>query len=88
MRDGAWPLEAGIWTLGRPQFWQPLVETGSQVCDTFKTADELTAIAKLRGLPAAEAALDEMIAAVRSQLSALPEKSWWARWSNGSASRS
>jgi hypothetical protein len=83
MRGGAWPLEAGIWTLGRTAFWQPLVESDSGVVEVFQAADELSALAKLAGRPVAEEALDRMIAAVRSRLSALPEKSWKARWSGG-----
>ena len=83
MRSGAWPLEAGIWSLGRPAFWQPLVASGSEAVKVLQEADELSALQKLAGRPAAEAALDRMISAVRSRLSALPEKSWYARWSGG-----
>ena len=28
MRSGSWPLEAGIWTLGRPAFREPLERAG------------------------------------------------------------
>ena len=83
MRQGGWPLEAGIWTLGRPVFWEPLVEVDDTTLEVFQSADELSALAKLCGYPVAEAALDRMIAVVRTRLSALPKKSWYARWSNG-----
>ena len=83
MRVGAWPLEAGIWTLGRPVFWQSLAEVDDTVVEVLQSADELNAMADLVGASAAETALDHMIAVVRSRLSALPEKSWYARWSDG-----
>jgi hypothetical protein len=46
----------------------------------FQSADELSALAELCGQSVTEKALDRMIAIVRSRLSALPEKSWYARW--------
>lgn len=83
MRRGDWPLDAGIWTLGRPVFWESLVDVDDKVVEVFQSADELSALAKLVGGPAAEEALDHMIAVVKARLSSLPEKSWYARWSNG-----
>lgn len=83
MRAGAWPLEAATWTLGRPAFWQPLSRGGiaGDVVARLEAADELDALAKLRGRAAADAELDRMISAVRSRLSALDNRSWCARWS-------
>lgn len=85
MRGGVWPMEAGIWSLGRPAFWQPLVQAGcaSEVVAVLQAADELPALVALGGPLAAEVKLDRMIAIVRSRLSSLPEKSWHARWSGG-----
>jgi hypothetical protein len=83
MRSGAWPLEAGTWTLNRPGFWQPVASSGvaAEVVAELEAADELDTLARLCGRPAADAMLDRMIAAVRSRLSALEERSWYARWS-------
>ena len=83
MRGRTWPLEAGIWTLGRPGFWESLAEVDDAVVEVIQSADELDALAGLAGYPAAEAALDRMIAVVRARLSALPDKSWHALWSDG-----
>ena len=83
MRGRAWPLEAGIWTLGRPAFWEPLAEVDDAILKVFQTADELQALAMLVDDSAAGAQLDRMIAVVRARLAALPEKSWYARWSDG-----
>ncbi len=80
MRRGDWPLNAGIWTLGRPVFWEALVEVDKKVLAVFQTTDELSALAKLAGYPAAEEELDRMIAVIRERLSSLPEKSWYAGW--------
>src|SRR4051812_6831401 len=82
MRSGVWPLEAGIWTLGRPLFWEPLKRAGlsEEVLDIFQTADELDALEELAGWPAAEAVLDRMLEIIRRHLEALPDKSWHAGW--------
>jgi len=82
MRSGAWPLAAGIWTLGRPAFWEPLKRAGiaDEVIDIFQTADELDALGKLSGRAAADALLERMTGVIRRHLEALPEKScrvWW-----------
>src|SRR3954471_18109764 len=76
MRARVWPLEAGIWTLGRPLFWEPLKRAGlhEEVLDIFQTTDELDALEKLAGWPAAEAVLDQMLGIIRRHLEALPDK--------------
>lgn len=83
MRSGAWPLEAAIWTLGRPAFMQPLKRGGiaADVAAELEAADELETLANLCGRPAADASLDRMIAAVRSRLAALNNHAWHACWS-------
>jgi hypothetical protein len=85
MRSGAWPTKAGIWTLGRPIFREPLAAAGiaKEVMEELEAADELSAIEGLCGRPAAEEALDRMIAVVRSRLAALPDRTWYAFWSGG-----
>lgn len=80
MRGGLWPLTAGIWTLARPIFWEPLAEIDAKAVEVLQTADELSAIAKVVGQPAADAELDRMIGVVRARLAALPEKTWYAQW--------
>src|SRR5262249_3537479 len=72
MRGGSWPLEAGIWTLRRPVFFQSLASGGvaAEVVAELEASDELAALARLSGRPAADARLDQMIAAVRARLSA------------------
>lgn len=83
MRRGALSLEAGIWTLGRPVFWQPLQGAGLDpaIVSVLQTVDELSALESLCGRCAADEALDRMIATVRARLSASPNRFWYARWS-------
>ena len=43
---GAWPLDAGICSLGRPAFWEPLAsEVTSEVVTVLRSSDELSALA-------------------------------------------
>ena len=83
MRSGSRPLEAGIWSLSRPAFLQPVASgvVAAEVVAELEAADELEALASLAGRPAADARLDLMIAVIRSRLSALKERSWYACWS-------
>jgi hypothetical protein len=80
MRSGVWPLEAGVWTLGRPAFWEPLKRAGipEEVVNIFQAADELDALEQLSGRAAAENLLDRMSGIIRSHLEALPKKGWRA----------
>jgi hypothetical protein len=80
IRSGLWPLEAGIWTLGRPIFREPLKRAGlrKELVAVLGEVDELSALADVRGRPAADARLDEMIATVRRCLPATAEQMWRA----------
>lgn len=82
MRSRIWPLEAGIWTLGRPAFWEPLQRAGmpEEVIAIFQTVDELDALEQLGDRAATEAVLDRMLGTIRRHLEALPDKSWRAEW--------
>ena len=82
MRSGILPLEAGIWTLGRPVFWEPLKCAGmhEEVIVVFQTVDELDALEKLAGRAAAEAVLDRMLEVIRRHLEAVPNKNWRVEW--------
>ena len=80
MKSGVWPLEAGIWTMGRPSFWKPLSQVGlpEEVIGVLQSADELDAIQEMNGRETAEVTLDQMICILRKYLEALPNKSWCA----------
>ena len=53
------------------------------VIEALQVSDELDAIEELCGRPAAEEAIDKVIAVVRSRLAELPDRSWYAFWSGG-----
>jgi hypothetical protein len=78
MRAGLWPLDAGIWTLGKPVFREPLERAGlgKELAAVLREADELSALAELAGRAAADARLDEMIATVRLRLTATAAQLW------------
>jgi len=63
-------------------FWQSLAEVDETVLEVIQSADELSALEELAGRSKAEVMLDRMIAVLRARLSTLPEKSWYARWSD------
>jgi len=81
MRAGQWPLDAGIWTLGRPKFRDPLERAGlpERLLQVLGEADELSALAELAGRPAADARLDQLIAGVRVQLESTACQFWNTR---------
>jgi hypothetical protein len=78
MRSGSWPLEAGIWTLGRPIFREPLERAGvhEELAAILREIDELSALEALRGRNAADARLDTMIATVRHHLASTAVNLW------------
>jgi hypothetical protein len=82
IRIGAWPTDAGIWTLSRPRFREPLETIGlpPEVLDIFEGADELSALEQLRGRRAVDELIDKWIETLCSRLAVLSEKSWYAYW--------
>ena len=78
MRAGHWPLDAGIWTLGRPKFREPLERSNlpNSLLQVLHVADELSALEALAGRPAVDARLDQLIIDVRSQLESRACQFW------------
>src|SRR5262245_13550752 len=56
IRCGAWPAEAGTWTISRPVFRDRLAAVGApdEVLAIFSRADELSALEQLAGPGAVE----------------------------------
>lgn len=84
IQRGSWPAEAGIWTLGRPNFWGPLEGTGvpEEVLAVFRGADELDSLEELGGRELMERKLAKSIAVLHARLAAVTERFWYARWSD------
>ncbi|MDI1434620.1 hypothetical protein [Polyangium sorediatum] len=80
MRSGLWSLDAGIWTLGRPCFRDPLERASvpEELVAVLQEADELSALAELAGRAAADARLDELIAIVQLHLAKDESHHWRA----------
>jgi len=80
MRSGQWPLSAGIWTLARPVFREPLerARVSAELIDVLREADELSALGQLSGGALAASRLDAMIGTVRSRLAANSAPVWRA----------
>jgi hypothetical protein len=78
MRSEVWPLGAGIWALGRPNFWGSLERAGisGDLVALLQEADELSALAELSGRTAADARLEELIAQA-GQLAARTSAQLW-----------
>ena len=83
-------MDAGIWTLGRPIFREPLERAGlpEELAAVLREADELDVLAKLAGRAAADARLDAMIATVRLHLGTTATRQWRAAARERSASSS
>lgn len=82
IRSGAWPAEAGIWTIARPCFWKSLENIGipDDVLNVFRSADELDAIAKLIGAEDVDKTLIKWIGILHGRLAAMSQPSWHGRW--------
>ena len=82
IRSGAWPVEAGIWTIARPVFRSPLEHLGipNDVMKVFRHADELSALLELAGRETVDRKLDEWIAVLLARLADLQGQGWYARW--------
>ncbi len=82
MRSGAWPTEAGIWTLGRPLFWAPLERLGlpAQILGIFQEADEWEATERLLGREHLERMLTRVSEQILSRLAELEDPSFRAAW--------
>jgi hypothetical protein len=81
---GALPPEVGIWTLGPPGFWEPLIGRAvpGDLIDVLRTCDELDALNELE--PAAfDVLLHGFIERVEAILAGSSAEIWRARWTAG-----
>ena len=84
IRQGVWPPQAGIWTLGRPNIWLRLKddpEIADDLVEVFSAGDELSAIQKL--IPDKyDSILDDLISRLETVLASAGEQYWLATWSS------
>jgi hypothetical protein len=78
MRAGQWPLDAGIWTFGRPKVREPLERSNlpDSLLQVLHEVDEFSAFEALAGRPAVDARLDQLIIGVRSQMESRSCQFW------------
>ncbi len=76
------PAEAGIWTLGVPRIWEPLIASraaSSEVVEILQTFDELSAIQKL--MPEKfDKEIDTLIGRLQVELANIEKPVWQMEW--------
>ncbi len=79
IRAGTVSAEVGIWTLGRPIWWEPLEDAGlvpPDILEVLTTSDALQEIAPDRY----EAVIKAHIARLHAALRTLPNATWLGEW--------
>lgn len=88
IQRGAIPADHGIWSIGAPKFWEPLLQTGlvaDEIINVLQTADELDALQQIdpeRCRTEVAALIDRLVAALASH----PQPLWSGRWEGPPAS--
>jgi hypothetical protein len=88
LKDGYLDPDAGIWSLGRPVFWQVLESeklVSAEVLAILQSADELAALKTLAGEAAFQEIIGKDISILENRLLHLKETSWYARLETKSA---
>lgn len=83
IEGGFWNSDAGIWTIGRPKFWKPLIKNGlvsTDIVEIMQSADELSAIKLLCGKDQLVEVLHQQLEVLESKLKALQETSFDLVW--------
>jgi len=82
IRAGTVPATVGIWTLGRPIFWEPL-EDGRlmppEVLEVLKLADELSALREVAPKEF-DVRLTKIISQLHGALARMPSSTWRMEW--------
>ena len=89
IQRGILPPQAGVWTLARPAFWEPLEASKvlpPHIISAFQTCDELAALQQVSP-EALEAELAALISKLEDFLQSQSDAGWEVRWQT-SASQS
>jgi hypothetical protein len=83
MKTGIWSSEAGIWTIGRPDFLEKLEElnVSEETINVLVQFDELNALEKFGGREDFERELLKIEDVIKKRLEDFSENFWNARWS-------
>ena len=84
IKSGVWSSEAGIWTIGRPNFLDKLEELkiSDETINILVEFDELNALEKLVNKDDFERKLLKIEQAIKRRLEDFSGKFWDARWSH------
>jgi hypothetical protein len=84
MKSGVWSAEAGIWTIGRPDFLEKLEElkVSEETLDALVQFDELSALENLVGAEEFERELRKIEEKIKKRLEDFSGAFWNAKWSH------
>ncbi|MBS1793698.1 MAG: hypothetical protein JSS81_07585 [Acidobacteria bacterium] len=82
MKAGIWPPDAGIWTVGRPNFLDELekLRVSEETMNVLAQFDELSALEKLVESDAFEEEVRKIEHAIKRRLADFSDVYWNARW--------
>ena len=84
MKSGTWSAEAGIWTIGRPDFLEKLEELNisEETINALVQFDELSALENLVGQEEFERELRKIEQKIKQRLEDFSGSFWNAKWSH------
>lgn len=84
MKSGVWSSEAGIWTIGRPDFLEKLEElqVSEETINVLVQFDELSALEKFSGTEDFNRELGKIEQKIKQRLEDFSGIYWNARWSH------
>lgn len=84
MKSRVWSANAGVWTIGRPDFLQKLEElnVAEETINLLVQFDELSALEKLVDMEEFNRELAKIERKIKERLEAFSENFWNARWAH------
>jgi hypothetical protein len=84
MKSAVWSSEAGVWTIGRPDFLQKLEElnVSEETIDLLVQFDELNALEKFSGREDFDRELEKIERRIKERLADFSGGFWNARWAH------
>lgn len=85
IKSGVWSSEAGIWTIGRPNFLDQLekLNVSEETLGILVEFDELNALEKLVSRDDFNEKLSSIERSIKKRLEDFAENFWFAKWTNG-----
>ena len=84
MKSRVWSAEAGVWTIGRPDFLQKLEElnVSEETINLLVQFDELSALEKLVDMEEFSRELNKIERKIKERLESFAGAFWNARWAH------